>query len=100
MRINDFIFIISISFSLVFFLGPNFNPDSISYINYDKIRPPAYPLIIKFFDYVFEKNSLNVLAFIQVFCWLFLSIYFSIFLCKVQILNFTIDIFLFSFCTH
>ena len=57
---------ISNSFFLVFLLK-NFNPDSISYINYDKIRPPAYPLIIKIFDYVFEKNSLNILAFIQVF---------------------------------
>ena len=88
MRINDFIFIISISFSLVFFLGPNFNPDSISYINYDKIRPPAYPIIIKFFDYVFDNNSLNILAFIQVFFWLFSSIYFSIFLCKALNLEF------------
>ena len=49
------------------FLGANFNPDSISYINDDKIRPPAYPLIINFFDYIFEKNSLNILAFFQVF---------------------------------
>ena len=83
MRINDFIFTIFISFFLVFFLGANFNPDSISYINDDKIRPPAYPLIINFFDYVFEKNSLNILAFFQVFCWLCASIYFSVFLCKV-----------------
>jgi len=83
MRINDFIFTIFISFFLVFFLGANFNPDSISYINDDKIRPPAYPLIINFFDYIFEKNSLNILAFFQVFFWLCASIYFSVFLCKV-----------------
>ena len=80
MRINDFIFIISISFSLVFFLGPNFNPDSISYINYDKIRPPAYPIIIKFFDYVFDNNSLNILAFIQVFFLvIFINLFFNLF---------------------
>ena len=84
MRINDFILAISISFFLVFFLGVNFNPDSFSYINDDKIRPPAYPLIINFFDYIFEKNSLNILAFFQVFCWLCASIYFSEFLCKVM----------------
>tara|TARA_Y100000589_G_scaffold331617_1_gene385933 strand:- start:5149 stop:6408 length:1260 start_codon:yes stop_codon:yes gene_type:complete len=88
MRIYDLIFTIFISFFLVFFLGANFNPDSISYINDYKIRPPAYPLIINFFDYVFEKNSLSILAYFQVFCWLCASIYFSVFLCKILNLEF------------
>ena len=33
--------------------------------------------------YIFKSNSLNILAFFQVFLWIYASIYFSIFLCKV-----------------
>ena len=83
MKVNDLIFTLLISFTLIFFLGANFNPDSISYINDNKIRPPAYPLIINFFDFIFRNNSLIILAFFQVFFWIYASIYFSIFLCKV-----------------
>ena len=87
MRIIEFFFIFFISFIIVFFLGVNFNPDSATYISDDRIRPPAYPLIINFFDYVFKKNSLSILVFFQVFCWLYASIYFSNFLCKILILK-------------
>lgn len=87
MRIIEFFFIFFISFLIVFFLGVNFNPDSTTYISNDRIRPPAYPLIINFFDYVFKKNSLSILVFFQVFCWLYASIYFSNFLCKILILK-------------
>ena len=87
MRIIEFFFIFFISFIIVFFLGANFNPDSATYISDDRIRPPAYPLIINFFDYVFKKNSLSILVFFQVFCWLYASIYFSNFLCKILILK-------------
>ena len=83
MKINDFILAIFISFALIFFLGANFNPDSSSYINDNRIRPPAYPLIINFFDYIFKNNGLIILAFFQVFLWICASIYFSTFLCKV-----------------
>ena len=86
MRIIEFFFIFSISFLIVYFLGVNFNPDSTTYLSDDRIRPPAYPLIINFFEYVFKKNSLSILVFFQVFCWLYVSIYFSNFLCKI--LNF------------
>ena len=87
MRIIEFFFIFFISFLIVFFRGVNFNPDSTTYISDDRIRPPAYPLIINFFDYVFKKNSLSILVFFQVFCWLYASIYFSNFLCKILILK-------------
>ena len=91
MKVNDLILTLFISFTLIFFLGANFNPDSISYINDNKIRPPAYPLIINFFDFIFRNKSLIILAFFQVFFWIYASIffwiyasiYFSIFLCKV-----------------
>ena len=83
MRVNDLILAFFISFTLIFFLGANLNPDSISYINDDKIRPPAYPLIINFFDFIFTNNSLIILAFFQVFLWIIASIYFSTFWCKV-----------------
>ena len=79
MKINDFILAIFISFALIFFIGANFNPDSSSYINDNRIRPPAYPLIINFFDYIFKNNSLIILAFFQVFLWICVSIYFSTF---------------------
>ena len=54
-RIIEFFFIFFISFLTVFFLGANLNPDSRTYINDDIIRPPAYPLIINFFEYFFKK---------------------------------------------
>ena len=53
MKVNDLFLAFFLSFTLIFFLGANLNPDSISYINDDKIRPPAYPLIINFFDLYF-----------------------------------------------
>ncbi len=83
MKVNDLILTLFISFTLIFFLGANLNPDSISYINDNEIRPPAYPLIINFFDFIFRNKSLIILAFFQVFFWIYASIYFSIFLCKV-----------------
>ena len=83
MKVNDLILAFFLSFTLIFFLGANLNPDSISYINDDKIRPPTYPLIINFFDYIFKSNSLDILAFFQVFFWICASIYFSIFLCEI-----------------
>ena len=86
-RIIEFFFIFFISFLTVFFLGANLNPDSRTYINDDIIRPPAYPLIINFFEYFFKKNSLSVLSFFQVFCWLYVSVFFSHFLCKILILK-------------
>ncbi len=83
MKVYDLFITFFISITLIFFLGANFNPDSASYINDYKIRPPAYPLIINFFDYIFKNNSLNILAFFQVFVWICASFYLSIFLCKV-----------------
>ena len=86
MKVYDLILAFFLSSALIFFLGANLNPDSISYINDDKILPPTYPLIINFFDYIFKSKGLNILAFFQVFFWICVSIYFSIFLCKI--LNF------------
>ena len=100
MRIIEFFFIFFISFIIVFFLGVNFNSDSATYISDDRIRPPAYPLIINFFDYVFKKNSLSILVFFQVFCWLYASIYFSNFLCKILILKNYYKYFFLIFFNH
>lgn len=79
------IVLISSILSLVFvaIYGVNFNPDSYSYLNNEYVRPPAYPLIIDLLEIFFGKYNLKILAFVQIFFWLIISIYFSQTLCEL-----------------
>ena len=75
-----------LTFIIPFFLGVSFvysiifgivtSTDSESYIQGYEIRSAGYPIIIHVFSKIFKENGLFCLVFLQIFLWLFSSLFF------------------------
>ena len=71
--IIPFLLVISFVYSIIF--GISISPDSESYIEGHEIRTVGYPIIIHVFSKIFKENGLFCLVFLQIFLWLFSSLF-------------------------
>lgn len=69
-------FLLGVSFIYSIIFGIIISPHSESYVQGYEIRTAGYPMIIKVFSKIFKENGLLCLVFLQIFLWLFSSLFF------------------------
>ena len=69
-------FLLGVSFIYSIIFGIIISSHSESYIQGYEIRTAGYPMIINVFSKIFKENGLLCLVFLQIFLWLFSSLFF------------------------
>ena len=69
-------FLLGVSFIYSIIFGIIISSHSESYVQGYEIRTAGYPMIINVFSKIFKENGLLCLVFLQIFLWLFSSLFF------------------------
>ena len=69
-------FLLGVSFIYSIIFGIIISSHSESYVQGNEIRTAGYPMIINVFSKIFKENGLLCLVFLQIFLWLFSSLFF------------------------